>query len=82
MWRASKAKDAETHPRRQLFVNGDDVYKMFLGWTEYLAFKEVLKEDSSFADPAKSTFLKTRCPCLGGSPYERLVYIYSMLRAS
>ena len=70
MWRASKEKDAETHPRRQIMVNGDKVYKMFFKSTDYLAFKEkMLKEDSSFADPGRTTSLATRCGCLGGSLY-------------
>lgn len=67
MWRASKAKGAEAHPRRQIMVNGDDVYKMFLKSPDYLAFKKkMLAQDSSFADPGRTTFLETRCGCLGG----------------
>ena len=48
-------------------VNGDDVYKMFLKSPDYLAFKKkMLAQDSSFADPSRTTFLETRCGCLGG----------------
>ena len=69
MWRASKAKDAETHPRRQIIVNRDDVYKMFLTSPDYMAFKDrMLKEDSSYSDPGRTTFLETRCGYLCGSP--------------
>eukprot|EP00904_Undaria_pinnatifida_P011637 jgi/Undpi1/7603/HiC_scaffold_23.g10076.m1 len=67
MWRASKAKGAEAHPRRQIMVNGDDVHKMFLKSPDYLAFKKkMLAQDSSFVDPGRTTFLETRCGCLGG----------------
>lgn len=66
MWRESKKADAPYHPRRQLMVKGDDVYNMFLRWPEYLALKdELLREDSSFTDPGRTTFLSTRCGCLG-----------------
>ena len=41
MWRPSKAKDTPAHPRRQLIVEGggDVVYRGFLAWAPYLAYK-------------------------------------------
>lgn len=66
MWRKSKKKHAPSHPRRQLMVKGDDVYNMFLKWPEYLKLKEeLMREDSRFTDPCRTTFLSTRCGCLG-----------------
>lgn len=46
---------------------GDEVHKRFLVWKPYLAYKKrMLEEDSEFKDPGRTTFLSTRCPCLGG----------------
>ena len=64
MWRPSKAKDVPAHPRRQLIVKGggDVVYRRFLTWAPYLAYKA--EQDDSYKDPRRTTFLQTRCPCL------------------
>ncbi|CAB1110060.1 unnamed protein product [Ectocarpus sp. CCAP 1310/34] len=67
MWRPSKKAGEEYHSRRQLMVAGDQVWRKFLKWPEYLGLKaELLREDSSFADPGRTLFLSTRCGCLGG----------------
>lgn len=67
MWRPSKKAGEEYHPRRQLMVAGDQVWRKFLKWPEYLGLKaELLREDSSFTDPGRTLFLSTRCGCLGG----------------
>ncbi|CAM9677252.1 unnamed protein product [Pylaiella littoralis] len=63
----SKAAGEEYHPRRQLMVSGDKAYRMFLEWAPYVALKaELLEEDETFTDPGRTTFLSTRCGCLGG----------------
>ncbi|CAN0331182.1 unnamed protein product [Pylaiella littoralis] len=65
MWRPSKKAGEEYHPRRQLMVHGDKVHRMFLEWPPYVALKaELMKEDATFKDPGRSTFLTTRCGCL------------------
>ncbi|CAM9212837.1 unnamed protein product [Ectocarpus sp. 12 AP-2014] len=65
MWRPSKMAGEEYHPRRQLMVVGDKVFRMFLAWPQYVALKkELLEEDPSFKDPGRTTFLSTRCGCL------------------
>lgn len=67
MWRPSKAAGEEYHPRRQLMVSGDKAHRMFLEWAPYVALKaELLEEDETFTDPGRTTFLSTRCGCLGG----------------
>lgn len=68
MWRASKAWDAPRHPRRQINIEGggDEVYRRFLEWPEYLAFKaERAARGEVIQDPGRTVFLETRCPCLG-----------------
>lgn len=67
MYRASKARDAPSHPRRQINIQGagDEVYKRFLLWAEYLAFKA--EQGEGFTDPGRTLFLSTRCPCLMGN---------------
>ncbi|CAB1099730.1 unnamed protein product [Ectocarpus sp. CCAP 1310/34] len=68
MWRPSKKAGEEYHPRRQLMVAGDQVWRKFLKWPEYLGLKaELLREDSSFADPGRTLFLSTRCGCFSGT---------------
>lgn len=68
MWRASKKQDEPYHPRRELMLSGDKVFRKFLEWPEYKALKaELLREDSNFTDPGRTTFLSTRCGCLGTS---------------
>ena len=64
MWHASKAKDASAHPRRQLIIKGggDVVYRGFLAWPPYVAYK--VDQNDDFKDPGRTTFLQTRCPCL------------------
>lgn len=67
MFKESRKKDAPSHPRRQLMHKGDKVWRMFLKDRRYLALKaKLLKEDGSFTDPGRTTFLATRCSCLGG----------------
>lgn len=68
MWRPSKKAGEEYHSRRQIMVSGDKAFKLFLRWPQYLALKEeLLRENSAFRDPGRTTFLSTRCGCLGGS---------------
>lgn len=67
MFKEIRRKAAPSHPRRQLMHKGDNVWRMFLKDRRYLALKaKLLKEDSSFTDPGRTTFLATRCGCLGG----------------
>ena len=71
MWRASKKEGEAYHSRRELMVSCDKVYRKFLEWPEYQALKaELLAEGSTFKDPGRTTFLSTRCGCLGGSMRE------------
>lgn len=68
MWRESEAKDAPSHPRRQLTVmgGGEVVYPKFLEWREYRNFK--LEQGEGFKDPGRTLFLSTRCKCLTTVP--------------
>lgn len=60
-------------------VNGDDVYRMFLKSPDYMAFKDrMLREDSSYSDPGRTTFLETRCGWLRGSPVVMFEFSYSV----
>ncbi|CAB1115472.1 unnamed protein product [Ectocarpus sp. CCAP 1310/34] len=48
-------------------IAGDQVWRKFLKWPEYLGLQaELLREDSSFTDPGRTVFLSTQCGCLGG----------------
>lgn len=67
MYKENRRKDSPSHPRRQLMHKGDKVWRMLLKSRRYLALKAKLREeDSSFTDPGRTTFLATRCGCLGG----------------
>lgn len=70
MWRPSKKTGVAYHSKRELMVSGDKAFAMFLQWPQYLALRaDLLKEDSTFQDPGRTTFLNTRCGCLGESIY-------------
>lgn len=70
MWRPSKQTGEAYHSKRQLMVSGDEVFHKFLQWPQYLALRaDLLQEDSTFQDPGRTTFLSTRCGCLGESIY-------------
>lgn len=52
------------HPLRELILprGGEAVYSKFLGWDEFLRFKEAQGE--GFTVPGRTLFLSTRCKCL------------------
>lgn len=67
VWRPTKKAGEEHHPRRELMVTGDKVFRTFLEWAPYLALKaELLEEDSTFKGTRRKIFLSTRYGCLGG----------------
>lgn len=77
MYKESRRKGSPSHPRRQLLHKGDKVWRMFLRSRRYLALKaKLLKEDSSFTDPGRTTFLATRCGCLGVWSREIILYVF------
>ena len=68
IFRESKSPDAETHPRRQLMVEGggETVFSKFLESPEFNNFKRIWKSEKGedIKDPGRTLFLSTRCKCL------------------
>lgn len=60
------------HGDSSTYSGRDEVYRQFLQWPQYVAYKSERGEE--FKDPRRVTFLETRCPCLLKSRHPHRVF--------